>query len=363
MLQLEIYMIINDSYSMFLGGVGVRAAISLCVSLAVAILALPPVAIAAPKAPKYADPCAASSKELQGAKGSVSRLIFQRAVVGGLAAAGLMMLSRDANKKKVVTAAVTGAAVGAAAGYVESKMRQNADVKALAGSVYQDIAGTNAEAAKALRAFSQARACRIQAATDIKAALERGEIDRETAQARLIAQRAGLEKDVAAAEQFAADYDRAMDGFRAAAGHLAEGKPDDIAYVAQFGGASDEPKTKPPPLVTARSAVKVRGAAAPNGQIVATLASGDSAELISTVNPAWHEVRLSNGAKGFVSSKLVSKPPNPPPPPKINLAKVSDEVRTVGQPLFEGVEKRGALDGEIKLARSNMSNATFDLAA
>lgn len=318
---------------------------------------------AAAKPVKFVDPCAKSSTELLRAKGSMSRLILGRAALGGLAAAGLQMFSGEKDHKKVMQAAVAGAAVGAAAGYLEAKVRQNADVKALAGSVNQDAAAANAEAARALRAFADTRTCRIRAAAEIKTSVEREELSREIAVSRLLDHRARLEKEIAAIEQFAADYDNAMDGFRAAAGHIAAGKPQDLAYVAQLGPPKSAEAVKAPPLATARSAANVRGAAAPNGPIVGALVQGESVELISTTNPAWHEVRLANGAKGFVSAKLLAAPAKPPPPPKVDLAKVSEEVRTVGQPLFEGVEKRGALQGEIKQARSDMTNATFDLAA
>ncbi len=342
-----------------------RKIITLCASLALAGSGLSaPYAAAAPKAAKYVDPCAKPSSELLKAKGSVGRLMLQRAAIGGLAAAGFQMLTGDGDRKKVLKAAIVGTAAGAAVGYVEAKVRQNADVKALAGSVNQDAAAANAEAARALRAFSEVRACRTQAALQIKGSLDRGEIDRDLAATRLADHRARLEKEIAAAEQFAADYGNALDGFRAAAGHLAEGKPQDQAYVAQFGPpASTETAVKPTPLATAKSVARVRGAAAPNGAVVGTLAVGESVELISTENAAWHEVRLASGAKGFVSSKLLNTPPPPPPPPKIDLAKVSEEVRTVGQPLFEGVEKRGALNGEIKQAKADTTNATFELSA
>lgn len=345
-----------------------RRSIVLSASIALIGASFAPVHVmAAAKPAKYVDPCAKSSSEVLRAKGSMGRLILQRAAIGGLAAAGLQMLaggkSNGKDRNRVLQAAVAGAAVGAAAGYVEAKVRQSADVRALAGSVNQDAAAANVEAARALRAFAETRVCRISAATAIKSSLERGEISRELAVTRLSEHRAKLEKEVAAVEQFATDYDNAMDGFKAAAGHIAAGKPQDMAYVAQLGPAAAGSAPKPAPLATARSAANVRGAAAPSGPIVGALVAGESVELISSPNPAWHEVRLANGAKGFVSAKLLSKPPAPPPPPKIDLAKVSEEARTVTQPLFEGVEKRGALQGEIKQARSDMANATFDLAA
>lgn len=323
---------------------------------------LPPApALAAPKKDKFPDPCSAASNELQKSKGSVARLILGRAAIGGLLGAGARLLvDRDASSKDVLKSAIGGAIIGGFTGYLEAKKRQNADVKALAGSVYQDAAASNAEAARALRAFGQVRICRLQTAAQIKAALGRGEITEDVARSRLIGQKALLEKDVAAIEQFAADYDKALDSFRSVAGYLAESRPEDQAYVEQFGPA---PKATPTlTLVTAKSAANVRSLASTSGAIVGKLAAGEKAELVATPDPAWREIRLASGQKGFVSAKLLSAPPGSQPTTRrVDLARVSEEVRTVGQPLFEGVEKRSALDSEIQLARANVESSTFEL--
>lgn len=316
---------------------------------------------AASKPKKWADPCAEASRQLQSSKGSVARLIFGRAALGSLVGAGgRLLFDKNASTEDVVKSAVAGGIVGASSGYWESKRRQNADVSALAGSVYQDAAKSNAEAARALRAFSEVRTCRLKAAVQVKQAYERGEIDETTARARLKDMKGRLEKDVKAAEEFAEDYDQALDSFRVVAGNLAGDKPADKAYVAQFGKVGSSPPAVT--MISAKSAVNVRGAASAAGPVVGKLAAGEAVEFIAQTDASWTEVRLASGSTGFVATRYVTSPDDGKPTVrKVNLDKVSPEVKTVGQPLFEGVEKRGALDSEIKLAKANVSGSTFEL--
>lgn len=311
-----------------------------------------------PSSRKFVDPCETPSKTLLHAQGSTGRLITGRALLGGVLGAGVGMLTSKDKGRGAITGAIAGAGLGAASGYLEAKRRAFNDRNALAGSVYQDIANSNAEAARALRAFTEVRTCRVAAAAAIKVSLEHGQIDRDTATAQLAEHRKRFEREIAAAEKFAKGYDDDLGHFREAAGFLAEGRIEDQAYLAQLA-----PGPAPPPpadLVSARVALTVRESASFKSAAVGKLARGESAEVIDASDPQWRQLRLSNGTKGFVQTRSVIAKTHPAPP-RIDMAKVSPEVRSVSQPLFEGVEKRDALDSQIKLAHADTANATFTL--
>jgi hypothetical protein len=311
------------------------------------------------KKSSFTDSCAAASKDLKTAEGSVSRLFVERSLIGGILGAGAGLLLSKGSTEGAVKGALVGIAAGAGSAYLESKKRANSDRRALAGSVYEDVANANAEAARGLRAFSQARSCRVTEALRIKGAAARGELTREAATSQLAEHKKRLERDIKLAEKFAKSYDDALVQFRNAAGFLAEGRPDDQLYLERFAPARTA-AAPPPAILTAKTALTVRSGASVKAAAVSKLARGEAVELLSTQPGGWHEIRRSDGTKGFVAARfLAASAANGPP--QVNLARVSPEVRTVAQPMFEGMEKRGALDAELRVARANTSNETFSL--
>jgi hypothetical protein len=311
------------------------------------------------KKSSFTDPCAAASKDLKTAEGSVSRLFVERSLIGGILGAGAGLLLTKGSTEGALKGALVGVAAGAGSAYLESKKRANSDRRALAGSVYEDVANANAEAARGLRAFSQARNCRVTEALRIKAAVGRGELSREAATSQLAEHKKRLERDIKLAEKFAKSYDDALVQFRSAAGFLAEGRPDDQLYLEQFAPAKAA-AAPPPAILTAKTALTVRSAASVKAAAVSKLARGEAVELLSAQPGGWHEIRRSDGSKGFVAARFLTASASTGPA-RVNLSRVSPEVRTVAQPMFEGMEKRGALDAELRVARANTSNATFSL--
>jgi uncharacterized protein YgiM (DUF1202 family) len=307
----------------------------------------------------FVDSCAAASKELKNAEGSVSRLFVERSLIGGILGAGAGLLLSKNKTEGALKGALIGAAAGAGSAYLESKKRASSDRRALAGSVYEDVANANAEAARALRAFTQARSCRVAEALRIKGAVGRGELTRQVGTAQLAEHKKRLERDIKLAEKFAKDYEDALGNFRAAAGYLADGRPDDQQYLEQFAPAQ-APAAVAPAIYTAKTALTVRASASTKAAAVSTLTRGESVELLSQQPGGWHEIRRSDGSKGFVSARYLVAGASSGPV-RVNLSKVSAEVRTVAQPMFEGMEKRGAIDAELRVARASASNETFTL--
>lgn len=319
---------------------------------------------------KFVDSCAKLSKELKGAKGSGTRLTVGRSILGGVlgAATGALLSSKEDRGKAMVAGAALGATAGAASAYVERKRREHADRRALAGSIYEDIAQNNADAARALRAFSQVRVCRADAAAKIKADVDGGRLKAESGRDFLAKHKALLEKDIAQAEKYTSDFDEAMEQFRGAAGFLAEGNTHDQAYIAQMPGAAPPlpPAAAPPPIGKAKMVINLRSEPSTKGAVLGKLAKGEAVEMVGEAKGGWQQVRTGDGHRGFVLASNLSpleKKNKAPAAPKINLAAVSPEVRTVTQPLFEGVEKRREMDAELQLAKASTTNETFTLAS
>jgi uncharacterized protein YgiM (DUF1202 family) len=307
----------------------------------------------------FVDPCASASKELKTAEGSVSRLFVERSLIGGILGAGAGLLLSKGTTEGALKGALIGAAAGAASAYLESKKRASSDRRALAGSVYQDVANANSEAARALRSFTQARNCRVGEALRIKGTVARGELTREAGTAQLAEHKKRLERDIKLAEKFAKDYEDALGNFRTAAGYLAEGRSNDQLYLEQFTPAQSA-VAPPPAIYAATTALTVRTSASAKAAAVSKLSRGESVELLSQQPGGWHEIRRSDGSRGFVASRYLAAAA-PSAPARVRLSQVSPEVRTVAQPMFEGMEKRGAIDAELRVARANASNETFSL--
>lgn len=308
---------------------------------------------------EFVDQCAGSSKELKDAEGSVTRLFVGRSLLGAALGLTVGLIASGGKKDDAARGALVGAAAGAASAYLETKKRANSDRAALAGSVYEDAARSNVEAARALRAFSQIRTCRIAEAGRIKAAAQRGEMTREAATEQLAEHRRRFEKEIKLAEKFAKNYGEALANFRSAAGYLAEGRPEDVAYLEQMG-PKPAPAAPPPPLYVATAAAVVRAEASPKGATLSKLARGESVELLANPSPAWRQIRRSDGTRGFVAARYLVESA-PAGPPRVNLARVSPEVRTLAQPMFEGMEKRGAFEAELQVANRAAADATFSL--
>ncbi|KSB88671.1 hypothetical protein AS593_19740 [Caulobacter vibrioides] len=323
------------------------------------------------------DACAVASKELQGAKGAVTRTVISRGVLGAALGAGATLLTkRDAKASDVAKGAAGGALIGAGVGYLEAKRQQAQDAQALAGSIYQDMAASNGEAARALRAFTQARGCRLQQAQLIKTAHQSGRLDAETAQKQLTDQRLKLELDIQQVQKFLTDYDRTMDDFESAAGYLAQGRETDLAYVGGLKSRRnalimrDTALVAPPPTprLKAQGAVNVREKPDAASAKIGALAAGQLVDEVveDETKAGWRKIKLADGRTGYVTEARV-RPAEPaqepvkkdPPLPKADA--LSPEMRFVAAPMFEGVEKRSALSTEIKAAQADSAGATFTL--
>jgi uncharacterized protein YgiM (DUF1202 family) len=316
---------------------------------------------------KFVDSCAKLSKELKGAKGSGKKLTIGRSILGGIvgATAGALLASKEDRGTAILAGAALGATAGAASAYIERKRREHADRRALAGSIYEDIAANNADAARALRAFSEVRRCRADSAARIKADVTANKLSAESGRDFLARHKELLEKDIAQAEKYTSDFDQAMEQFRGAAGFLAEGNANDQAYLTQRSGNLPPPPVAPPPIATAKAMVNMRGAPSTKGAILGKLAKGEAVELVGGPAAGWQQVRTGDGQVGHVLATNLTAPKKEATPaaPKINLAAVTPEVRTVTQPLYEGVEKRREMDAELQLARASTANETFTLAS
>lgn len=312
---------------------------------------------------RFVDSCTKMSKELKQAKGASGRMIVSRSILGGIlgAAAGALISDKKSKGEGILVGAAAGASLGAATGYIEEKRREHSDRAALAGSIYEDAAKNNAEAARALRAFSDVRRCRADAAMKIKAEVQSGKLDDVAARDFLGRHKLLLENDIAQAEYYTTNFDQAMEKFRGAAGFLAEGNPNDQAYVANLPGASVPPPA-PPPIAKSRIATALRDKATVKSAVVGKLGKGESVELTGAPEAGWQQVRTGDGRTGYALANTLVVQPGPAKP-KVNLGAVSAEVRTVSQPLYEGVEKRREIDAELQLAKVSTANETFILAS
>jgi hypothetical protein len=269
-------------------------------------------------------------------------------VVGGVIGA---LVSRDKVKGALIGAAA-GAALGGTSGYLEAKKRAAADRRALVGSVYEDMGRSNQEAARALAAFIEARTCRFDAAKEIRARLASGRIDRNKAEDLLEEHKKRLAKDIANAERFSKDYGDSLTQFRSAADLVSEPAKKDQSYLKQLDGIDE-----PPEPTTVSMAANLRGSASAKAKVVGKLTSGEEVEVVGEAKGGWTQVRREDGKTGFVSSRLIRGGGKPK---VVRLSEVSQDLRTIAQPLTEGVEKRRAIDAEVKTARAQ-SNETFDL--